>query len=44
MTYKSIDYRYMVCGSMAYRYIDYRSGVVFSEGPIGVPPGNRVVV
>ena len=44
MTYGSIGCGYMVCGSMACRYTGYRSRVTFSEGPIGVPLGNRVVV
>ena len=45
----SIAYRSMACGSMAYGYIGYGymvygSRVAFSEGPIGVSLGNRVVV
>ena len=39
----------MACGSMAYKYIGYRymvygSRVIFSESPVGIPLGNRVVV
>ena len=46
---RSVAYGFKVCGSIAcryivYRYTVYRSRVAFGESPVGVPPGNGVVV
>ena len=45
----SVVYKYVVCGFVAYGYVGCGytvcgSGVAFSKGLVGIPPGNKVVV
>ena len=42
--YRSVGYRYIGCRSIGYGYTVCRSRFAFSKGPIGIPPGNGVVV
>ena len=44
MGYRSIAYRSVAYGYIGYRYIVCGSRVTFSEGPISIPLGNKVIV
>ena len=40
----SIACKSAACGYVGYGYTVCRSRVVFSKSPVGVPPGNRVII